>query len=471
MESNLFEGAPVIRFYNALGVDAAAVGNQEFDYGPEGTDKSVPVDPGDDPQGALKARAAEARFPFLAANIVDDAGASPDWLKRARLIERDGVRIGIVGAATVLTPETTVRANLRGLHFLDPVEPVRSVAERLRREGKADVVILTAHSGGGCKDNSDPDDLSSCEDGELFKILRALPRGLIDVAIGGHTHKGIAKRVNGTLVLQAYSRGKSVGWATVPVGEPDEEPRIGGLANVQLPSRFLGKEIQPDEGIEKLLAPEIERVRSIKQTPLGASTEAAIPGAYGGESPLGNLVTDILRSAIPGAEIGLTNGGGLRAPLPAGPLNYGHVFEVMPFDNRLAKITTDGATVRRMVELGRSGRHGNLSWSGLAFAARDCEVGAIEAAGEPLVPMRIYHVVTNDYLAAGGSGFDHVGLKPEQVEILWNGPFLLRDVVARTISKRGGELKPGDYFDPENPRQRVTGECSPKSPSAAQPAN
>jgi 5'-nucleotidase len=347
------------------------------------------------------------------------------------------------------------------LHFLDPVEPVRLEAERLRREGKADIVILTAHSGGGCKDNSDPDDLSSCEDGELFKILRALPEGLIDVAIGGHTHKGIAKRVNGTLVLQAFSRGRAVGWATVPVAEQGARPRIGGLANVEYPSEFLGTEIHPDPEIDEILAPEIEHVRTIKRTPIGASAKETIAGAYNGESPLGNLVADVLRETVGGAEIGLTNGGGLRAPLPAGPLAYGHIFEVMPFDNRVAVITTDGATVRRMVELGRSGRHGSLSWSGLAFAAHDCVVDTVVAAGEPLVPMRVYHVVTNDYLAAGGSSFDRLGLKPEQIEIYWNGPYLLRDVVARSLSKRGGEISAGDFYDPENPRQRVSGECKP----------
>src|SRR5262249_24177162 len=69
LESNLNEGSVVIAAYNALGYDAAAIGNHEFDFGPVGP-ATWPLSPSDDVRGALKARAAEARFPFLAANII-----------------------------------------------------------------------------------------------------------------------------------------------------------------------------------------------------------------------------------------------------------------------------------------------------------------------------------------------------------------------------------------------------------------
>src|SRR5262245_25533240 len=79
LESNMNEGAAVVRAYNALGYDAAAIGNHDFDFGPVGPE-TAPLAPGDDPRGALKARAAEARFPFLAANLVEKAtGAPPPW--------------------------------------------------------------------------------------------------------------------------------------------------------------------------------------------------------------------------------------------------------------------------------------------------------------------------------------------------------------------------------------------------------
>src|SRR5262249_22466625 len=79
LESNLAEGADVVKAYNRLGYAAAAIGNHEFDYGPVGPD--VVAKHGEDPRGALKARISEASFPIISANIADDAGARIDWAK------------------------------------------------------------------------------------------------------------------------------------------------------------------------------------------------------------------------------------------------------------------------------------------------------------------------------------------------------------------------------------------------------
>src|SRR5450432_1788836 len=70
LESNLAEGAPVIAAFNAIGYDAVAIGNHEFDFGPVGP-AVTPQAPGDDARGALKARAAQAHFPLLDANLLD----------------------------------------------------------------------------------------------------------------------------------------------------------------------------------------------------------------------------------------------------------------------------------------------------------------------------------------------------------------------------------------------------------------
>ncbi len=74
LESNLGEGADVVRAYNQLGYAAAAIGNHEFDFGPAGPRVTV-ASAEDDAHGALKARAAEARFPFVSSNIIDRRAA------------------------------------------------------------------------------------------------------------------------------------------------------------------------------------------------------------------------------------------------------------------------------------------------------------------------------------------------------------------------------------------------------------
>src|SRR6476660_1574732 len=105
LESNLNEGVAVVNAYNALGYAAAAIGNHEFDYGPAGPDET-PRTPSEDPRGALKARAAQARFPFLAANTVDTATGQPVmWpnVKPSTMVTVRGVRVGLIGVTTIDT--------------------------------------------------------------------------------------------------------------------------------------------------------------------------------------------------------------------------------------------------------------------------------------------------------------------------------------------------------------------------------
>ncbi|RZA02452.1 MAG: bifunctional metallophosphatase/5'-nucleotidase, partial [Proteobacteria bacterium] len=191
MASNLAEGEPVMRLFNYLKPDGAALGNHEFDYGPVGP-KAVPREKGDDPRGALKARIAQAKFPFFAINVVNEKGQRPDYLKGSAVKELSGVRVGIIGAADENTPNTTNRLNLGGLKFLDPAEPVRKEAERLRREEGVQAVVLVIHLGAGCDDNrlDAQEDLSSCKINDVFELVKKLPEGLVDVVVSGHTHRG-----------------------------------------------------------------------------------------------------------------------------------------------------------------------------------------------------------------------------------------------------------------------------------------
>src|SRR3990172_4108866 len=110
LESNPNEGESVVAAYNALGYDAVAIGNHEFDFGPVGP-LSVPSSPRDDARGALKARAAQGRVPVLAANIIDAATGKPlDWpnTRPAVLLEKKAgkrpVKIGVIGGSSFQTP-------------------------------------------------------------------------------------------------------------------------------------------------------------------------------------------------------------------------------------------------------------------------------------------------------------------------------------------------------------------------------
>lgn len=138
LESNLDEGASVVAAYNALGYAAAAIGNHEFDFGPLDP-AATPRSPSDDPRGALKARAREARFPFLAANLIDTSSGQPtNWpnMKPSSVVLAAGIKVGIVGVLTASGLTETIAANVRGLALAPLAESVAVYANRLREEGR-----------------------------------------------------------------------------------------------------------------------------------------------------------------------------------------------------------------------------------------------------------------------------------------------------------------------------------------------
>jgi 5'-nucleotidase len=123
---------------------------------------------------------------------------------------------------------------------------------------------------------------------------------------------------------------------------------------------------------------ELHRVHQLRSEPFGVVLDAAIPrvGAVG--SPLGNLFAEALREAVPGADVAAVNnaGRGLRADLPDGPLTLGRLYDVFPFDNRIARVTMSGGNLRDWVanEI-RQGRRNGIGISG-ADIRIECLAGA-----------------------------------------------------------------------------------------------
>ena len=339
LESNLTEGAAVVRAYNALEYDAAAVGNHEFDFGPVGP-RPRRARAGDDPRGALKARAAEAHFPFLAANLVDDAtGAPPAWpnFGGTHIADVGDVKVGIIGLANAGTAFITLPANFAGLRALPLAPSVITAAKDLRRRGAA-IVIVVAHVGGSCKRLGHPDDLSSCEgDSEIFQLARALPKGTIDAIVAGHTHAGIAQRVAGIPIIEAYEKGAAFGRIDFDLSTASKpSPRILGstifaprsIVRASPPfDRYEGADVLVDPAVKSAIEPALAAAREAARDEAGRHHRQPLAPAYAAESALGNLFADLMRAARPKADVALITGGSLRAELPAGPLTYGELHE------------------------------------------------------------------------------------------------------------------------------------------------
>jgi 5'-nucleotidase len=462
--SNQSEGAPVIRAMNALGYHGAAIGNHEFDYGPVG-EPAVARRSGEDPRGALRARAREAAFPFLAANILAEPELSPpawEHVVAATLVEVGGVRVGITGGTTPSTPTVTNPLNVRDLRF-EPLAPrIAAQAAELRRRG-AQVVIATVHAGGHCSDFRDPDDLSSCEgESEVFRLARALPPGAVDAIVAGHTHRAIAHRVAGIPIIQSWSGGKGFGRVDLLVEGRSHRVQVTRIYPPQVVKEgelYEGQKVVADAAVARTWAADAARAESLRKRPLGVEVKEPLWRGFESETPLGNLVADLLREAVPGADFGLQNAGGLRSDLPAGPLTYGRLYELLPFDNKLAVVTVRGETLSRLLVDNYTHRKtGFLSVSGLGGRAR-CVAGGgvqleLERTGDhhPLGADEKYRVVTSDFIALGGDAFRTVLADPQtHVDVLWDRP-TIHDVTAELLMHRGGRIGAADLFDRAHPR-------------------
>ena len=460
LESNLAEGADVVRAYNALGYSATAVGNHEFDYGPVGPD--VTAKPGQDRRGALKARAAEAKFPFLVSNIIDESTAKRiDWpnMPASTLITVAGMKIGIVGASTKSTPTTTMPANFVGLAMApSTADAVAEQARALRAKG-AELVILTAHIGSECRDNTEPDDLSSCEKGdELFRLLDELPKGLVDVMVAGHTHAAVAKKIDGVAVIESLSSGRAFGRVDVTMTDGhvagvkifppqlicplDAEHNPVPVANCH-PEPYEGKQVQADPMIQKIADEAIARAGAHRAEQLGVTFTTAMTKAYRTESAEGDWFTELMLAAQPRAQVALSNGGGLRADIPAGPVTYGELFSAMPFDNRFALVTVKGSQLRALITANLAADAGIFSWAGLTAKARckgsELEV-AIQVGGKPLVDDLPYVIATSDFLASGGDGMiAHLDLPSGAIEPT---DVIIRDAMADVLRAHPGTVDP-----------------------------
>lgn len=470
LESNMGEGQAVIAAYATLGYDAAAIGNHEFDYGPIGdagtVRKDAPAGPDRDARGALKARAAQAKgaFLLLAANLLeDDLPITWPNVTPSVIVKKAGVDVGIIGVTTMSTTKTTIAANVVGIRTIPLADAIATEAKALRSKG-AKLIVVAAHAGGECKSLDAPTDLSTCDaSAEIFDVARALPAGTVNAIVAGHTHKAVAHEVAGIPIVQSNAYGTHFGRVDITVEVATGKvvrAHIHSPEPVRAGSMFEGLTMAPSPDVEKAVNPWIDRAKARRDEPLGAVLDGPFLAKYREESPLGNLVASALLDLDPGADLAFANGGGLRADLPAGPLTYGALYDALPFDNRLARLTMTGRALRDMLARNLSGKGGILSLAGARVVAR-CERGKLDVeltltprkgASRKVKDTDRLRIVTNEFLATRGDDFG----PGEDVEIDESGP-PFRDPIAALLKKRGGKLRPDEWLVPGKPRIALPG--------------
>ena len=461
LESNLGEGEAVVEAYNALGVTAAAIGNHEFDFGPAGIN-AIPMNPDEDPRGNLKQRAREARFPLLAANLIDATTGAPvawDNVQPAVMIDVAGIKAGIVGVLTANALTTTIATNVGGLEIAPLAETITTQASRLRDDGAA-LVIVAAHAGGYCTEFSDPEDLSSCDmSAEIMRVAQALEPGLVDYIVAGHHHYPIAHVVNGIPITSNKSSTFSFGRVDFRV---DRDRQMVISSQVFAPQQtatgtrdqYEGYPLIANPDVEHVVSSAIARAEALKQEKLGVTLTAPFELRPNVEAAIGNLFTEALLDSFD-ADIAIHNVfGGIRSGLPAGELTYGAVFEMFPFDNIVSIHELSGRDLRQVIA-----RHVHTrrlpGFAGMrVFVSCDESQMKIEMRlddGRIVGDDDRIRVIANDFLAVGGDDILTPAIPDGGFELHYDLPGT-RDALVSWFRAGPDTLTPEDFRTHDVPK-------------------
>lgn len=384
--ASLDKGESMVKVLNASGVAAIVPGNHDFNYG---IDRLIEL-------------SKKMNFPVLANNVA--------WEKDGKLIFEEykistvaGYRIGVFGVATPETLFKTSPNNVVGVKFIDPVTASKNTVEKLKKE-KVDFIVALSHLGL---------DESSDEKNRSDNLARLVPE--INLIVDGHSHTVLkeGKKVGNTMIVQTGDYNKNLGKVKLTLN-----PDGTNLVEASLLDKATAmKDVKEDEEMVKLVAEVKASQASITEVVLG-STEVKLIGDRAvvrkGESNLGNYLTDAMKWKT-GADIAITNGGGIRASINAGTIKKADVLSVLPFGNYVIVIEATGADIKAALENGTAGypsEHGAFSHvSGIKYSFDPTKlpgqrVQSVMIGDKALDLNKVYKIATNDFMAAGGDKYD-----------------------------------------------------------------
>lgn len=354
--STWFEGESMAEVLNAMDYAASAVGNHEFDFGLE----------------ALRARAFESDFPYLSANVRNEGGQTPqEWgIEPFTVVERNGIRVGIIGLTTTLTPVTTNPSNVSAFQFLEYERALREIVPQARAEG-AEMIFVAAHV---CR-------------GELQELAPRVADLNIHLMGAGHCNELFAEERAGIVLLGGGYHLTAYATATLTFDVNSDTVVDAAYETASNEATGAG-----DPGVQKVVEKWQARADQELDTVIGY-TERGL-GQHSDEMEA--LVTETWLLAYPTADVAITNRGGFRADLPPGEITFADVIGVLPFNNVLVDVELTGGQLLTVLA------HGNAAVGGAHLGVGQW---ILEGSGEPIEREATYHVLVNDFMYAGGDDY------------------------------------------------------------------
>ena len=412
-ESDLQDAEPDFKGMKALGYDAMALGNHEFDK----------------PLSTLAKQMEWAGFPMLSANIYKDGKRA---YKPYEVFERGGLKIAVVGMTTNDTPKLTDPANTAALQFRKPADEAAALMPELKKQ--AHVVIAATHMGHYTDGKSG---VNAPGDVEMARAVKGF-----DLIVGGHSQNpvcmleqlGASRRndayvpgtacrpdvQNGTVIVQAHEWGKFVGRADFTYANGEFKLEKYSLIPVNLKKTVKGAdgkdvkqvyttEIKEDPAMLALLQPFQDKGRAALDVQVGES-DGILNGnrndVRSKPTNMGVFIASVMMQKAK-ADLAIMNSGGIRDSMPAGKLSYKDVLKVQPFGNQLVSIDLKGNELMNYLNAAAKMSAGSGAFPQFAGVNLVIEGGAVKSAtikGAVLDPAKTYRLAINSFQANGGDG-------------------------------------------------------------------
>lgn len=413
--SGFLDEVPSVMAQNLMGTDVSALGNHNFDRGPDHLQRMIDL----------------ADYAYLGANLENMEG-NVTGVESHKIFTIGGIDIGVIGVTNEDAKFLLFPGTLGEIEVTDAVAAAQGLRDELAEQG-VDVIILVAHIGAL---TAEP------PTGDLIDLANSLHG--FDLILGDHTDVHYSGTINGALVVENRSKGRS--YARIQIQVTEEGVVSKSLEFVEP----LSAGIEPASDVIALLeeyrtkaAPSLNVVVGTSTVPIPREDSCGLKGGNGCESLIGNIVTDAMRAQV-GSDFAIINSGAFGSDLtcpvrddpkdfcpeavpPRYPINRERVFAAIPLGLRVVTVSVSGPELKAYLERGAS--HTPISTrrfaqvSGLCFTANtDLEVDSrVTSAvyqgadgrcdtGSPidLGDGTRYTIAITDYMASGGDGYPNV---------------------------------------------------------------
>ena len=431
---------PMMAVMNALGYDAMAVGNHEYEFGFDVLDKSR----------------AEASFPWLSANTYR-AGTDQSYFQPFVLKQVEGVRVGVLGLTTTGLPNLDNPEDFYSkVDLRDPVAEAKKWVALLRGEERVDLVIISMHMGLG-KDLRTGDELPGQMSGENVaqEIAEQVPG--IDVILMGHTHREVPSLyVNGVLLTQAEKWARSLARADVYLEREAGASRwrVTAKAAHTIP---VGEDVEADPEITRIAEPYHRETQAWLDQVIGDSPAEMRAGEERfRDTALLDLVQRVQLEAGR-ANVSMAASLNPKARLAKGPVTVREIVALYEYEEGLVVLEATGRQLKEALE--HSARHFGVFRPGKTLAelvderfpgynydvaegvTYDLDISRpigqrvlnLSFHGRPLSPTQKLRLAVNKYRANGGAGYTMFRGAP----VLYRSDKELRELIIEWVRRRG----------------------------------